>query len=272
MDRPSPVQRIIICSYHSQDRARRQHSKYAPNESIGRVRRLTIPDFLTDVHSKPLHRGELVNGSRPIKSDTTIRRRIVSAYAALPVTSTDEATIQAYKCFRREIYKQFNFLTRTLGVHVIVSRYDPYPSAESMVADLNERRRLLVYATAATGEHPYLTHDENDMFRALHDVFGHAATGRGFDTDGEEVAWFAHAKMFSISARAAMTTDTRGQSSWLIERGKFPIQKMGLLPPVFCSFASLCSCSPSVDYFDARAECFGRGRRSTLVYPRFHLL
>jgi hypothetical protein len=55
----------------------------------------------------------------------------------------------------------------------------------------------------------------NDIFRAIHDYYGHAKEGVGFRGDGEENAWRAHASMFSPLARLAMTTETRGQNSWL---------------------------------------------------------
>ena len=55
----------------------------------------------------------------------------------------------------------------------------------------------------------------NDLFRAVHDAFGHGIEGAGFRYDGEENAWQAHIRLFTGSARAAITTETRGQNSWL---------------------------------------------------------
>ena len=83
----------------------------------------------------------------------------------------------------------------------------------------------------------------NDIFRAVHDYYGHAKEGVGFRHDGEENAWRAHASMFSPLARLAMTTETRGQNSWLnfgphgaknqtarTEDTVFAPQKVGVLP------------------------------------------
>src|SRR6476659_2128677 len=55
----------------------------------------------------------------------------------------------------------------------------------------------------------------NDKFRAVHDYFGHCAAGYGFGPRGEENAWNAHSQMFSPDARRAMTTETRGQNSYV---------------------------------------------------------
>jgi hypothetical protein len=83
----------------------------------------------------------------------------------------------------------------------------------------------------------------NDLFRIVHDYFGHVTHGVGFRADGEENAWRAHSAMYSPLARKAMTTETRGQNSW-VNYGpygeenrtadglmtKYAPQKIGLLP------------------------------------------
>jgi len=55
----------------------------------------------------------------------------------------------------------------------------------------------------------------NDVFRVVHDYFGHIKEGTGFRADGEENAWRQHLAMFSEAARPAVTTETRGQNSWV---------------------------------------------------------
>jgi hypothetical protein len=83
----------------------------------------------------------------------------------------------------------------------------------------------------------------NDLFRAVHDAFGHGLEGAGFRSQGEENAWQAHARLFTGSALAALTTETRGQNSWLnygpygeqnktakVEDTVFAPQKTGLMP------------------------------------------
>ena len=55
----------------------------------------------------------------------------------------------------------------------------------------------------------------NDVFRAIHDFYGHAELGNSFGPKGEENAWNIHARMYSPEARKAMTTETRGQNSFV---------------------------------------------------------
>ena len=53
-----------------------------------------------------------------------------------------------------------------------------------------------------------------DKFRAVHDYFGHIKDGNGFRAGGEENAWRSHAAMYSPLARRAMTTETRGGTTY----------------------------------------------------------
>lgn len=84
----------------------------------------------------------------------------------------------------------------------------------------------------------------NDAFRIVHDAYGHFGPGNPFFRHkGEERAWQQHSKMFSDDALPAMSTETRGQNSWLnfgphAEHNRtalggdtvFADQKIGLLP------------------------------------------
>jgi hypothetical protein len=83
----------------------------------------------------------------------------------------------------------------------------------------------------------------NDLFRIVHDYFGHAKEGVGFRATGEDNAFRQHRAMFSPAAQRALTTETRGQNSWLnygpqgaknrtakTEDTVFADQKVGLMP------------------------------------------
>lgn len=83
----------------------------------------------------------------------------------------------------------------------------------------------------------------NDLFRAVHDAFGHGLEGAGFRARGEENAWQAHSRLYTGSAVGAITTETRGQNSWVnfgplgeanrkasAEETVFADQKIGLMP------------------------------------------
>jgi hypothetical protein len=157
--------------------------------------------------------------------------RIADAYDELP--TIEEEAFPAYTALATEVEAQFDYMTKTMGIKVEFVDEDPYKTSREMFADVS-KGTLKVLRTASTGSHPFFTDEQNDKFRAVHDFFGHAATGRGFGQDGEESAWVHHSQMFTETARGALTTETRGQNSWYNTRGKgFAEQKVALLPKEF---------------------------------------
>jgi hypothetical protein len=150
---------------------------------------------------------------------------------------------KSYNSFRNDVNKQYDFMTKPkeaggMGMkHEIVNEdpYDPHgPQGVSSMAKDVEAGRIKTLATAVTGNHNFLSPEENDRFRAVHDVFGHAATGRGFDAHGEEAAFLSHRQMFSKKALPALASETRGQNSYMnYGPGGFPKQdeKLISLPP-----------------------------------------
>jgi len=148
---------------------------------------------------------------------------------------------------------------------------DPYEgNPRNAMRDLRQTQSMAVFPTVAgfgsgateldvednplladTGiEWPYGSPDgemkpvlANDLFRAVHDAFGHGLEGAGFRAQGEENAWQAHVRLFTGSAVGAITSETRGQNSWLnfgpygetnrtakVEDTVFADQKTGLMP------------------------------------------
>ena len=159
--------------------------------------------------------------------------RIADIYDTLP--KMDRDAVDEYEALASEVEEQFDFMTKTLGVKVEFVAEDPYKTSKEMFEDVS-RGTLKVLKTETTGAHPLFSDEQNDKFRAVHDYFGHAATGRGFGQDGEEAAWVHHSQMFTLKARAALTTETRGQNSFFNNRGKqFADQKVALLPEEFWS-------------------------------------
>lgn len=149
------------------------------------------------------------------------------AYEKGMASPTVPSTEDSYKAMRSELHNQYEFMTSPtdrggLGIKVEVTDTDPYPevpgrtTGQQMADDMSANRRIKVWSTASGGtSHALLTDNENDMFRAVHDVFGHLATGRGTSRHGEEAAYLSHAQMFSPQAREALTSETRGQNSYL---------------------------------------------------------
>lgn len=162
------------------------------------------------------------------------------AYDSLP--DFDPKAAPAFKQMAEETGRQYDFMTKPrsrggMGLNVEVTKDDPYQEdgvygiINHVRDDIRENNRIKVLSTASTGGHPIFSNDQNDMFRAVHDVFGHLGSGRGVDRHGEEAAFQKHASMFSPVARQALAAETRGQNSSLhVNNGEFSPQKVALLP------------------------------------------
>ena len=115
----------------------------------------------------------------------------------------------------------------------------------------------------------------NDLFRIVHDVFGHGSEGASFGARGEENAWQAHVRMFTPLAARAMTSETRGQNSWVNfgpfgEQNRadptnttFADQKVGLLP----KWASEVGQAEDIGTFDANNPRVLRQRKTAPNVP-----
>jgi hypothetical protein len=196
------------------------HKPFAPNQDlIEGARSYNRNAGLADPHE---------HGYDHIRTNSDNLRSIGRAYQNLP--NHDPKALPSFEHMGHEVSQQYDHLTGRMGIKVHPVDYDPYKDVHEMVHDVRNNKQLKVLKTAVTGGHPFFSDDQNDKFRAVHDAFGHAATGRGFDAHGEEAAFAAHSRMFSHHARPAMTSETRGQNAYLHLNGEFGDQKIALLP------------------------------------------
>lgn len=190
-------------------------------------------------------------------------KKIADAYAALKHSPDDPAVQKAYKALIDETVQQYKAMQdQGLKISKIKEGMaNPYPNSKAMIKDISENKHLWYYPTeqgfgsmgADQTKHPMLQvtdllDDEgkpmlaNDVFRAVHDYEGHYKGNNKFGALGEERAYQQHKKMFSPEAVKALTTETRGQNSW-VNYGPFgeanranpanttyADQKAGLLP------------------------------------------
>lgn len=201
-----------------------------------------------------------------VKVDVERATRIAEAFEAMKHNPEDPETKRAYRALIDETVAQYRQLIKDTGLVVeFIEGADPYGNPRNAILDVVENNHLWVFPTEAgfggpaSGDvdisgNPLLEIvpgikisgrpvTANDLFRVVHDVFGHIKEGVGFRADGEENAWRMHSAMYSPLARRAMTTETRGQNSW-VNFGPFgetnrtasgadteyAPQKIGLLP------------------------------------------
>jgi hypothetical protein len=232
----------------------------------GKLEQFGTDQRLVDIASNyAANRGLLYNPlERYAQVDVERAKRIANEYEkmannpqALPTKKSYDALIDEtqaqYEALKKAGYK-FEFMPKS---------GDPYGNPRNAINDLVQNKHLYVFPTEsgfggtrakeALKQNPLLKKTDetwdgkpvlaNDMFRAVHDVFGHAQRGVGFRAGGEENAFQSHARMFSPEALPAATSETRGQNSWVnfgpyaeLNKTASPIstqyaeQKTGLMP------------------------------------------
>lgn len=197
--------------------------------------------------------------------------RIAAAFDAMPHAPDDPATKASYDALISETLAQYQAIKKTgLKVELITEKneagelMEPYGNPRNVILDVINNNHLWisptneVFGSSETADvdvsgnlllkptdemlngHTLLA---NDIFRITHDYFGHIKEGFGFRAEGEENAWQQHVAMYSEKARPAMTTELRGQNSWInfgpyaefnktanVTDTQYAPQKTGLLP------------------------------------------
>jgi len=135
---------------------------------------------------------------------------------AMHASDYDDLLKQAYTQLAHETKKQFHSLPIATSYHR--KGEGNYGSSKEMLGDIYNNKHLAVFQGGEPHEFlnevdPATGLNTNEMFRAVHDFYGHAVHGTEFGPKGEEKAWAAHSAMFSPLAQAALTAETRGQNS-----------------------------------------------------------
>ena len=125
----------------------------------------------------------------------------------------------AYDALKRETLAQFEALMST-GWSFSFSNVDPYANSQELRDDAKNRSSRVYTGGDLPADHPLAemtSHGQsyNTLFRAIHDVLGHVATGTGFGPSGELCAFQEHAKAFSGEALPALMAETYAQNAFV---------------------------------------------------------
>ena len=179
---------------------------------------------------------EYVPVEKITKLDENLSKRISDAYDNMKNDPNNPKVKAAYEAMAKETLEQHKAIIDK-GYKVEINNTEPYSDSGAMIEDLRDNKRMKIFSTeSGFGDEPItdeqrkenpLLRDSgfkdvngetllvNDVFRFVHDFFGHAKLGNSFGPIGEENAWRVHSEMYSPEARKAMTSETRGQNSWV---------------------------------------------------------
>ena len=188
--------------------------------------------------SERYQRSRGIRGQEPrpvVELDEERAAVIGKAYDKMKHDPTNPEVVRAYDALVKETIDQYDAILED-GYAMELSEVE-YNSSQDMIDDVRNRKVMRVFSTEdgfgtqgisakERRENPMLAETSrtdkngkpllvNDIFRFVHDFFGHGKLGNGFGPIGEENAWNVHSLMFSPLARRALTTETRGQNSWV---------------------------------------------------------
>ena len=139
----------------------------------------------------------------------------------------------SYDALADETLAQYRAMERAgIKIEPFSGEGEPYKSSADMMADVRDNKHLFFFLTdKAFGEGEQQSENAltqksgvrvngtellfNDLFRAVHDYFGHTARGFEFGPRGEFNAWKSHSKMFSDEAQGALAAETLAQNAWV---------------------------------------------------------
>jgi GNAT superfamily N-acetyltransferase len=169
-------------------------------------------------------RGKDSIDAAPIPHNPEVAKKIADAYDAMKHNPNDPKVKASYDALAKDVRAQWDYATKEMGIKFEpwTKEGQPYANSKEMVNDVRNNGHLYFFQGGDfPAGHPTQKVDPetgfstNDMFRAVHDLFGHAAQGFEFGPKGEENAWNVHRQMFSKEAIPALTSETRGQNSWV---------------------------------------------------------
>jgi hypothetical protein len=216
-----------------------------------------------------------------VKIDTKRAKRIAEEFERMEHNPSDPVVEEAYRALIDETLAQYQYVKQTgLKIEFIqLGQDDPYAASPRLATlDVVNNNHLWVFPTdfgfggpASAGvditDNPLLQPTQeyvdgkqllaNDVFRIVHDYFGHIKDGQGFRAEGEENAWQSHAAMFSPLARRALTTETRGQNSW-VNFGPYAEKNK----TAYCPTGYRARASKAASIAARRARCTTNSRRT----------
>lgn len=174
-----------------------------------------------------------VNDYRVPSADDSFHTNVAKEFNMMEHDPKNPRVSANYAAMVKEVEAQYEQMLRDGVQPYFITGEDPYAQSPYLaLAELQQTGRLGVYPTErAFGmdqefpdnpleQESRFTLDGkpmlvNDLFRAVHDYYGHAKNSFGFRGMGEENAYRSHSGSLSDAAKRAAAVETRGQNSYL---------------------------------------------------------
>jgi hypothetical protein len=158
-------------------------------------------------------------------------KKLADFYEAASHSPEDAEVKKSYEALAKETLAQYSAMKDAgYTIEPWTGEGEPYKSSADMVKDVTENKHLFFRRTEdsfgkeetdRSRKNPMLEPSGiddllvNDVFRAVHDFFGHAKEGLQFGPKGGFNAWKVHSEMYSPDAQGALAAETLAQNFWV---------------------------------------------------------
>jgi hypothetical protein len=182
--------------------------------------------------------GRVMRAPWGLRMDEEFCLQVGRYYDEAPVQVDDRSLREGYELLKKETLQQYEAIGAA-GYHIVPWVYEgqPYRNSEHVTEQVCRSKTLHIYLTK-NGHGPDRHGPEsgwddthpmrepspieingerllyNDLFRAIHDFFGHITYECSFQPDGEFRATFVHFQMFSEELHPILFTEMIGQICW----------------------------------------------------------
>lgn len=160
--------------------------------------------------------------------DEQFAMRVADAYESGTHDPANPLVRESYRCFTDTTVRQFKRAVEDDRIRVLPWLHDgqPYRNSEELFDDITRRRRIYYFrggelppnhplaeiAPITASDDTPMNH--NEVFRVVHDYFGHAVGHYQFGPLGEELAFRSHRRTYPKPAMLALANETRFQAMW----------------------------------------------------------
>jgi hypothetical protein len=174
--------------------------------------------------------------------EKSIRETIGALYVNGKFSSENSEFVS--NCYREMVHVNRQLFDR-IPFPVIFTPDDVYASAKEMRERVAKERVIYIY-TGWSG-HPFLSEEENNISRAVHDVWAHLVCGCPFTFMGEFNAYMTQRKHYPSWTWAVMFTETPVQTAAYYYCGGFPdMQQRAFIAPL--EWLEICETELTHDY------------------------
>lgn len=153
---------------------------------------------------------------------TTIGRQYVHGYFASEDTEFVRDAYRAVSKVNRELFDRIPF-------DVVFTDADPYASAKEMREAV--KRTGIAHIYTGWSGHPILSHEENNISRAVHDIYAHLVCGCPFTFEGEYTAYLEQRKHYPDWTWRVLFAEIPAQTAAYYYAGNFTYRQRAFEAP-----------------------------------------